>query len=333
MSAAIDRERRRLLVLRAMRSGTLTLERAAGALRLSPRQVRRIYQRFLAEGARGVVHRGRGRPSNQAFAPSVRALVLRRWRETAMLAGPTHLARMVRAEGLPVDHETIRRWILAAGGTSAASRRPSRPAMPRTSVPALDGGFGELLTFDLHPGRWLGPGRPACGLAWLLDEATRTGLCALHDGDAPGAALALLQAWIDRYGIPAALRCPARWLAADRGPTLDEQLAGARPRSRLGTACRRLGVETRPLHAAAARAFAASLAPAEALVRGQLLERGFATAAAATRFLQDGLQPELHAALGPREAAGGDFHVRVMDRTDLRAIFAADRPREVRAAI
>lgn len=55
-------------LLRSLCARLITTRQAAEALRLSPRQVRRLKARFQADGARGLVHRGRGQPSPRPSA-------------------------------------------------------------------------------------------------------------------------------------------------------------------------------------------------------------------------------------------------------------------------
>ena len=55
------KERDRIPVMRAISQAEMTLEEAARVLKLSSRQARRIWKRYLAEGDAGLVHRSRGR--------------------------------------------------------------------------------------------------------------------------------------------------------------------------------------------------------------------------------------------------------------------------------
>ena len=62
------------LVKAALR-GQVTTRQAATALRLSVRQVQRLKRRFRGAGARGLVHRSRGRASPRRLPPEVRQRV------------------------------------------------------------------------------------------------------------------------------------------------------------------------------------------------------------------------------------------------------------------
>ena len=83
-------------------------------LGLSYRHIRRSYRRFVREGDAGLVHRSRGRPSNRARPAAFRAKVLARYKARYRGFGATLAAEKLAKEGLDVDHETLRRWLLAA---------------------------------------------------------------------------------------------------------------------------------------------------------------------------------------------------------------------------
>ena len=117
------RERQRLEMLSRVRRGELPLLKAAELLGLSYRQVRRVYRRYVAEGDSGLVHRLRGRRSHRAKADEQRRAVLRRYDERYGDFGPTLAAEHLAGDGLRVDHETLRRWLIAAGLWQRRRRR------------------------------------------------------------------------------------------------------------------------------------------------------------------------------------------------------------------
>ena len=61
------REQERLVMLRMVEERRVTRGEAAGALKLSIRQIGRLLSRLREEGAKGLVHRLRGRRSNRRF--------------------------------------------------------------------------------------------------------------------------------------------------------------------------------------------------------------------------------------------------------------------------
>jgi hypothetical protein len=78
------------------------------------------------------VPRLRGRPSLRRQPPALRAQVLG-WYEDERYAdfGPTLLAEPLAPAGLVVDHETLRRWLLATGKWTVRRRRHGSKCLPR----------------------------------------------------------------------------------------------------------------------------------------------------------------------------------------------------------
>jgi len=75
------RELGRVEVLARVRSGGLRVVDAAGLLRLSYRQGKRLWKRYREQGAAGLKQRSAGRRSNRAYAERFRRKVLGRVRE------------------------------------------------------------------------------------------------------------------------------------------------------------------------------------------------------------------------------------------------------------
>src|SRR5262245_1005650 len=148
-------ELKRVGVMERVAARTLTLGAAAELLGLSYRQAKRVYRRYRVEGAKGLTHRGVGRRSNRTTRPEIRERALALIREKYGGAiderfGPTLAAEHLASEdALVVDHETLRRWMLAAGLWSRARRRsPHRRRRERKAH------FGELVPLDGSFHRW-----------------------------------------------------------------------------------------------------------------------------------------------------------------------------------
>ena len=111
-----QKERERIPVMKAIGKGELKLVKAAEMLKVSYRQRRRIWLRYLAEGDAGLVHRTRGRPGPRRKAKAFRDKVLVCVRKWYPDFGPTLASEYLAKEhGLEVDHETLRCWLNAEG--------------------------------------------------------------------------------------------------------------------------------------------------------------------------------------------------------------------------
>ena len=138
-----QKERRRLVVLEQVKARQLTLVRAAAVMRVSYRQAKRIWQRYGQAGDAGLVHQSRGRPSSRRIAAKIRQKVLARYAQRYPDFGPTLAAEKLSGEGLPVDHETLRRWLLATGRWVVRRRRQQHRQW-RERKPC----FGEMVQMD-----------------------------------------------------------------------------------------------------------------------------------------------------------------------------------------
>jgi len=238
-----ERELGRVEVLARVGSEELRLVDAARRMDLSYRQTERVWKRYQEEGATGLKHRSAGRRSNRAYAESFRRKILRRVREkyggpVGERLGPTLAAEHLSSEdGLKVDGETLRRWMLAEGLWSRERRRRRHRRRRERKEH-----FGEMVQMDgsFHP--WLEERGPEGCLMDLVDDATNTTLARLGKEETIWAAAGALRAWIERYGVPLALYVDGKNLYKRCG-TEKEQLRGEEPITQFGRLCAKLGIE------------------------------------------------------------------------------------------
>ena len=127
------RELGRVEVLSRVKAGELKVVDAAELMVVSYRQGKRLWARYREEGAAGLQHRSARRRSNRAKAEKFQERVLRRVRdkyggEPGQRFGPTLAAEHLEQEdGLRVDAETLRRWMLAEGLWSRGRKRKQKP--------------------------------------------------------------------------------------------------------------------------------------------------------------------------------------------------------------
>lgn len=235
-----NRDIRRAQLLERVASGERSLRGVAAVMQVSYRQAKRLYRRYREQGPAGLIHRNVGEPSHRRFDEAVRARVIEAYREQYSDFGPTLAAeKLHERDGLEVDHETLRRWLIAEGLWSARRRRRHfRSRRDRRRQ------FGELVQFDGSHHEWFEDRGGKCCLMNMVDDATGTSLSFLCQQETTVAAMMLLWAWIERYGIPQALYCDRKnAFVLDREPTLEEQLQGVRPKSQFQRACEELGIE------------------------------------------------------------------------------------------
>ena len=241
MSRKERRRRRRFLEMEAVKSGKQSLLEAAERLRVSYRQARRIWRRFGEKGEAGLVHRGRGGRSNRSKPEQTRRDCLSIYREDLEGFGPTLAAEKLAERSLVVDHETLRRWLLAEGLWQKERRRGKyRRRRPRKEH------FGELVQLDGSFHEWFEGGRRCC-LMSMVDDATGTRRSLLVEEETTEAAMRLLWRWVVLYGVPRALYTDRKTVyITGREPTLEEELAGEPALTVFGKACGKLGIQIIP---------------------------------------------------------------------------------------
>ena len=200
------RELERVEVLARVRSKQLRLVDAGRLMHVCYRQAKRLWKRYGEEGAAGLQHRSAGQASHHARELKFRRKVLQLIREkyggpVGERFGPTLAAEHLAAEdGLQVDAETLRRWMLAEGLWSRErKRRRHRRRRERKEH------FGELVQMDGSFHAWLEERGPEGCLIDMVDDATNQTWAQLGEQETIWAVADALRAWIERYGVPLAL--------------------------------------------------------------------------------------------------------------------------------
>src|SRR5215472_9385299 len=238
-----QRELRRVEVLARVRSKQLRIVDASRLMHVSYRQAKRLWSRYRVEGAVGLMHRSAGRPSHHALVEKFRKRVLQLVgvkyggavgeRFGARLAAE-HLSS---EDGLKIDAETLRRWMLAEGLWSR-ERKGWRHRRRRERKEH----FGELVQMDGSFHAWLEERGPEGCLIDMVDDATNITWAQLGEEETIWAAADALRAWIERYGVPLALYVDWKNLYKRRA-TPGERLRGEEPITQFGRMCAKLGIE------------------------------------------------------------------------------------------
>jgi len=308
--------------------GSMTLRAASEQMGLSYRQALRVYNRYVEEGDGGLTHRSRGRVSNRAYEEGFRDRVVQRYQECYKCheLGPTMASEKLAGEGLGVDHETLRRWLLKSGDWDRhRDRSPHRRQRERRAH------FGELVQMDGSFHAWYGPGGPTHCLMDMVDDATGTKLGLLCDQETTPAAMSSLRLWIERHGIPLALYTDRRTVyITGREPTLEEQLADESPLTAFGKSCKKLGIEIIAAHSpqAKGRVERANGVFQDRFVK-ELALRGIKSMEEANGFLMNGYLDELNEKFAVDPVSPLDYHRPVPAGLDLDDVFCFEDLRVV----
>lgn len=317
-------------VLARVAAGSLSLGSAAELMDVSYRQAKRLYRRYRAGGAKGLRHGNAGRPSNRRADPQARERMLALVREkysgdAATRFGPTLAAEHLASEdGLTVDHETLRRWMLAAGLWSRARKRsPHRRRRERMAH------FGELLQLDGSFHAWFEDRGSAACLLTLVDDATGRTLGRFSAQETIWAAAAVLREWIGQFGIPRALYTDWKNVYVRR-PNAEERETGAEPLTQFGRMCATLGITIIPASSpqAKGRIERNHGTHQDRLVK-KLRRKGLTGIESANDFLEAEYWAEHNRRFAQAPADADDFHVAVSRTVRLDQVFRLQETRTV----
>jgi hypothetical protein len=159
--------------------------------------------------------------------------------------GPTlAVEQLAERQGLSVSDETLRGGLPAKGVTHFRRRK-----RPQRAWRARKAHVGELVQLDGAHHDWVEGRGPRCVLMAYLDDASSRvfARCYAYEGTIP--ALDSFQRSIRQYGVPLALYADKH--TTYRSPaaaTVEEHLAGTKPKSQFGQAVGELGVELIAAH-------------------------------------------------------------------------------------
>lgn len=244
------KELRRVHVIRQVLDRKLTQVKAATVLGLSPRQVRRLVARVRQEGDGGLVHRGRGQPSNRRIPEGHKTKILRLYETRYGDFGPTLAAeKLVERHGLTLSDETLRRWLRGRGIDHFARRkRPHRVWRVRKTH------VGELVQLDGSHHDWFEGRGPQCVLMAYIDDASSRVFARFYEYEGTIPAMDSFWQYLQQYGLPLAIYADKHTTyQSSAEPTIEEQLAGVEPVSQFGRALHELGVELIAAHSPQAK--------------------------------------------------------------------------------
>ena len=198
-----ERDTHRLGVLERVKSGHLSQVQAGLELGLSTRQVRRLLTRYERQGARGLVHCLRGRPSNrrtpQTVLDQARQLISTYYADF----GPTLASeKLLERHGIALSVEHTR-GLMTQAGLWHPKRRRNKALHPLRERRACR---GELIQIDGSPHDWFEGRAPRCTLLVFIDDATSE-LMALRfvEQETTRDYLSVLHQYILTHGLPACL--------------------------------------------------------------------------------------------------------------------------------
>jgi transposase len=245
-------ELRRLKAMELVEAGRLDIPRAVQLLQVSERQGWRILARYRKEGAAGLVHGNRGRPSPRRLGDGVRAAIVKLAEGQCRDYNDQHLTEVLHAEcDLQVSRTSVRRVRRAAGLASPKKYRRRRGHQRRERYAQA----GMLLQLDASLHGWLEERGPRLALLAAIDDATGE-LVGAHfraQEDAAGYFL-LMQGISQTHGLPLAVYADRHTIFQSPGkPTVEQELAGEVPKSQFARLLAELGIQLIAAHSPQAK--------------------------------------------------------------------------------
>ena len=164
-----NQEITRLEVMQRLKEKRLAQKEAARMLKLSVRQIKRLFRAYEAQGAKGLISGRRGKPSNNRLDPQVIQHAIDLLYERYQDFGPT-LAheKLLEVHGLKLSDESVRRLMIEEGiWKPRKAKKPSAQQMRERRAC-----FGELVQIDGSDHAWFEGRGPKCTLLVYIDDAT-----------------------------------------------------------------------------------------------------------------------------------------------------------------
>jgi transposase len=163
------KELSRLEVMQRLAEKRMTQREAASILGVGCRQIKRLLRAYRQSGAKGLVSKRRGKPSNNRLSEATKQKALDLLKSKYVGFGPT-LAheKLVEQEGLRISDESLRKLMIAEELWKPRQARKvvTHPLRERRAC------FGELVQVDGSEYDWFEGRSPQCTLLVFIDDAT-----------------------------------------------------------------------------------------------------------------------------------------------------------------
>jgi hypothetical protein len=272
-----------------------------------------------------VVHRLRGRVSNNAVDASIAKRALSLYRCHYLGFGPTLASEKLSEEhGLKLSVETLRRWLLAEGLWGRQRHRDQhRQRRERRAC------FGEMVQADASLHDWLEGRGPMLTLVGMIDDATDRIVLRFFEAETTEAYMDVLRRWIEKHGRPASWYSDRHGIfrAEEQVPGYDQKQSVLTQFSR---ALKDLGVELILAGSPQAKGRVERLwgTAQDRLVKELRLAKA-RTLEQANRVLEQTFVPWFNRRCTHKPASGNDAHRPLGRKQDLAAILSIQEQRMV----
>lgn len=193
------KEVNQIKVFERLKCKQLTQKAAAKMLAITDRQVRNKLIRYRKFGAKGLIHKNRGKPSKRRWCEKERAFSLSLFRKDFEGFGPTIAAeKLYELHNIKISSETLRKemikeniWIRKKRKIKYRIRRERRPF------------FGEMVQIDGSPHDWFEGRAPKCTLLVFIDDATSKVVhLEFAKSESTESLMHAMRSYVEKYGRP-----------------------------------------------------------------------------------------------------------------------------------
>lgn len=246
-----QKELKRLNVIHKVIDEVITQIKAAEFLKLTTRQIRRIEERVVKEGDKGIIHKSRGRSSPRAFPDNIKDKILKLCGTKYQGFNPTLASeKLFEINKIKISRETLRGWFKEEGiPYNTRKKRPHRNWRERKHH------YGEMQQVDGSHHPWFEDRGPECVLMGYIDDAGSRVYAEFHEYEGTLPFMASFKGYAKKYGLPQNLYIDrhSTYKAVKKNPTIEDELNNREPESQVQRALHEFGVDVTFAHSAPAK--------------------------------------------------------------------------------
>ena len=234
------RDLKRLHLVQQVLERKLRQKEAASLSGCSVRQLQRWMMRVRQDGPQGLIHKLRGKVSNQKLPECLKQKVLMLWQAHYQGFGPTLTQeKLFERNKIRVGRETLRCWLI-----ESKLWIPPRKKHPHRQWRQRKACFGEMLQLDGSHHDWLEGRAPKLVLMALIDDATNRIYARFYDYEGTLPAMDSFLRYARVYGLPQSVYVDRHTTYRSPGKlTIADELSGReRLQSQFERALSELGV-------------------------------------------------------------------------------------------
>lgn len=174
--------------------------KAAEMLGVSDRHFRRLLKAYKEQGAKGLLSKKRGKPSNRRLPEKLKAQTIKLMKTKYEGFGPTlGREKLKENDNIKIAKETLRQWMIEAGIWQ--QRRVKKPKLHQSRTRRSR--EGELIQMDGSPHDWFEGRRKKCCLLGFIDDATSKIMhLQFEESETTKGYLKGFEEYIDKHGKP-----------------------------------------------------------------------------------------------------------------------------------